>query len=61
MPKGWPTVKQNLPDYGFLEIQNANEANDVVKIESDYGNEEFWNSLKFNENVPVIVRPKIEL
>ncbi|KAK9512212.1 hypothetical protein O3M35_000681 [Rhynocoris fuscipes] len=52
MPKNWPTVKDNLPNFGFLEIQNADENNDIIRIEEDYANEKFWDSLKLNENIP---------
>ncbi|XP_073983038.1 venom carboxylesterase-6-like isoform X2 [Rhodnius prolixus] len=61
MPKGWPTVKENLPNFGFLEIQNADAKNDIVRIESDYGNEIFWDSLNLNENIPNNNKDKEEL
>ncbi|KAK9511867.1 hypothetical protein O3M35_000440 [Rhynocoris fuscipes] len=51
MPREWPTVQENLPNFGFLEIKNPYERNDEVRIEADYGNEKFWDSLNLNENI----------
>ncbi|KAK9511419.1 hypothetical protein O3M35_000080 [Rhynocoris fuscipes] len=61
MPKGWPNVKLNLPNFGFLEIQSANEQTDTVKIEADYGNEKFWDSLNLKENIAVSTTTRDEL
>lgn len=57
IPKRWPTVNENLPYFAFLEIQNPDKKYDIVRFENDYGNEQFWDSLNLNENIPDLGNP----